>query len=166
VSYRRIAAKVQQGQMTMDSTSDRSAAEIIRLLELAPHPEGGFFRETFRDSVQDPQGRAASTLIYFLLAAGQTSHWHKVGATEVWHFYAGAPLELRISQNGHEMSVHHLGCDLLSGQRPQRVVPAHCWQSASTLGPWTLVGCSVAPGFEFSGFELAPLDWQPGACKE
>ncbi len=145
-----------------DPLAGRSADEIIRMLDLSAHPEGGFFRETFRDSRQDSNGRAASTLIYFLLAAGQNSHWHRVDATEVWHFYAGAPLELKISQTGHDLQIHHLGCDLFAGQRPQYVVPVHCWQSAATRGAWTLVGCSVAPAFEFSGFQLAPPEWQPG----
>jgi hypothetical protein len=101
-------------------------------------------------------------LIYFLLERGEVSRWHKVDATEVWHFYAGAPLELKTSQNGEETSAHRLGPDLLTGERPQFVVPALCWQSAISLGAWTLVGCSVAPGFEFAGFELAPPGW-PGS---
>src|ERR1700726_1509016 len=96
-------------KMASDSLAGLSAAEIIRLLDLHPHPEGGFFRETFRDSARDARGRAVSTLIYFLLDAGQVSRWHKVDATEVWHFYAGAPLEIWISQNGSETGVHRLG---------------------------------------------------------
>ena len=143
--------------------ASRTAAGIIRLLDLHPHPEGGYFRETFRDPARDSAGRAVSTSIYFLLEAGQRSHWHRVDATEVWHFYAGAPLEIKISPTGNAANVHRLGPDLLEAQRPQFVVPAHCWQSAISLGPWTLVGCSVAPGFEFSGFELAPPDWEPGS---
>jgi predicted cupin superfamily sugar epimerase len=149
------------GETMIDDIASRTAAEIICLLDLRPHPEGGHFRETFRDPGQDSRGRAVLTLIYFLLEAGQLSRWHRVDATEVWHFYAGAPLELKISQNGVETSVPRLGPDLISGERPQFVVPAHCWQSAMSLGPWTLVGCSVAPGFEFSGFELAPPGWAP-----
>lgn len=147
--------------MPIDSTSGRSAAEIIRLLELRPHPEGGHFRETFRDPARDGSGRAVSTLIYFLLKAGEVSRWHKVDASETWHYYAGAPLEIKISPNGGEASVQRLGVDLAAGERPQFVVPAHCWQSAKSLGAWTLVGCSVAPGFEFAGFELAPAGWSP-----
>ena len=123
--------------MPVDPIPGRSAAEIIRLLDLHPHPEGGFFRETFRDPARDTRGRAVSTLIYFLLGAGQVSRWHKVDATEVWHFYAGAPLEIRISQNGRETSVHRLGPDLFAGERPQFAVPAHCWQTAMSLGAWT-----------------------------
>lgn len=147
--------------MPLDPIVGLSAAEIIRLLNLQPHPEGGFFRETFRDPARDARGRAVSTLIYYLLDAGEVSRWHKVDATEVWHFYAGAPLEISISQNGTETSVHRLGPDLIAGERPQYAVPADCWQSAKSLGRWTLVGCSVAPGFEFSGFELAPAHWSP-----
>jgi hypothetical protein len=151
--------------MPVDPIPGRSAAEIVRLLDLHPHPEGGFFRETFRDPARDARGRAVSTLIYFLLNAGQVSRWHKVDATEVWHFYAGAPLEITISQNGSETSLHRLGLDLFAGERPQFVVPAHYWQKAMSLGAWTLVGCSVAPGFEFSGFELAPPGWPRNSCE-
>jgi uncharacterized protein len=150
--------------MTTGSIAGLSAADIIRLLELQPHPEGGHFRETFCDPAQDANGRAVSTLIYFLLRAGEVSRWHKVDAVEVWHYYAGAPLEITISQNGSDISMHRLGSDLFAGERPQFVVPAHCWQSAAALGLWTLVGCSVAPGFEFSGFELAPHHWSPRAA--
>jgi predicted cupin superfamily sugar epimerase len=152
--------------MTIDPATGRSAAGIIRLLDLQPHPEGGFFRETFRDTAQDSAGRAVSTLIYFLLEEGQLSRWHRVDAAEVWHFYAGAPLELNTSQDGKETSVHRLGPNLFAGERPQFVVPAHYWQSAMSLGSWTLVGCSVAPGFEFSGFELAPPAWPFGPDEE
>ncbi len=152
--------------MPVDPIAHRTAAEIIRLLDLQPHPEGGHFRETFRDPALDARGRAVSTLIYFLLEEGQVSHWHRVNATEVWHFYAGAPLELKISQNGGETRVHRLGPDLFAEERPQFVVPAHCWQSAMSLGAWTLVGCSVAPGFEFLGFELAPPGWQPASAEK
>ena len=122
--------------MKIDPICGQSAAGIIRLLDLHPHPEGGFFRETFRDPAQDSRGRAVSTLIYFLLEAGQHSHWHRVDATEVWHFYAGAPLEIKISRDGRETSVHRLGPDLTAGERPQCVVPAHDWQSA--MSSWSL----------------------------
>ena len=104
--------------------------------------------------------RAASTAIYFLLARGERSHWHRVDAAEVWHFYAGAPLELDIAAAGRRERVA-LGGDLTAGQRPQAVVPAHAWQAAQTRGDWTLVGCTVAPGFEFAKFELAPNGWEP-----
>jgi uncharacterized protein len=138
-----------------------SAADIIARLGLQPHPEGGHFRETFRDPATDANGRAASTLIYFLLARGERSHWHKVDAVEIWHFYAGAPLTLRIAGEQQPAQTTMLGIDLASGQQPQAVVPAHAWQSAESTGDWTLVGCTVAPGFTFAGFELAPREWEP-----
>jgi hypothetical protein len=138
-----------------------SAEEIIQRLGLQPHPEGGHFRETFRDP-RRVNGRAASTAIYFLLAEGEVAHWHRVDAAELWHFYAGAPLELSIADE-HGQSIIALGPDLGAGQQPQAVVPALAWQSARSLGAWTLVGCTVAPGFEFTGFELAPKDWRPEA---
>lgn len=138
-----------------------SAADIIARLGLQPHPEGGHFRETFRDPAVDAGGRAASTLIYFLLARGERSHWHKVDAVETWHFYAGAPLSLRIAGDGEVPQTTTLGIDLGAGQQPQAVVPAHAWQAAESTGDWTLVGCTVAPGFMFEGFELAPPDWEP-----
>ena len=137
-----------------------SAAEMIRLLDLKPHPEGGHFRETFRDARTDAAGRAASTAIYFLLAQGERSHWHRVDAAEVWHYYAGAPLVLEMSEKAVIRRMK-LGPDIALGERPQGMVPAGHWQAAESLGEWTLVGCTVAPGFEFSGFELAPKDWQP-----
>lgn len=137
----------------------QSADDIIRLLELQPHPEGGYFRETFRDGRQI-EGRAASTAIYFLLKEGQHSHWHRVDAAEIWHWYAGAPLALMIA-DGQAQETVILGNVLEENQRPQAVVPANAWQSAVTQGPWTLVGCTVAPGFEFTGFELAPIGWRP-----
>lgn len=132
-----------------------SADDVIRLLELKPHPEGGHFRETFRDP-NTVGGRAASTAIYFLLKRGERSHWHRVDAAEAWHWYAGSPLVLKI--DGCSI---RLGPDLAAGERPQAVVPAHAWQAAETTGDWTLCGCTVAPGFEFSGFELAPKGWEP-----
>jgi uncharacterized protein len=137
-----------------------TAADIIRLLDLKPHPEGGHFRETFRDP-QQTGGRAVSTAIYFLLARGERSHWHRVDAAEIWHWHAGAPLRLEISQAPGKIESLVLGCELTAGERPQGVVPAHAWQAAQTLGDWTLVGCTVAPGFEFKSFELAPKDWIP-----
>ena len=136
-----------------------TADEAIALLKLQPHPEGGHYRETFRDG--EDGARGASTAIYYLLKAGEVSHWHRVDAAEVWHYYAGAPLVLTISPNGHDAEARHLGPNLATGQRPQIVVPSGHWQTATTLGPWTLVGCTVAPGFDFSGFEMAPPDWRP-----
>jgi predicted cupin superfamily sugar epimerase len=140
---------------------DSSAEDIIQLLDLAPHPEGGFFRETFRDIACDENGRAASTLIYFLLPAGIVSAWHRVDAVESWHFYAGAPLRLSLWDGENSVTMHVLGPHLQDGERPQFIVPKSCWQSAQTLGTWTLVGCAVAPGFTFSGFEVAPPGWHP-----
>jgi uncharacterized protein len=138
-----------------------TAGDIIGILGLLPHPEGGHYRETFRDDrAIDASGRVASTAIYFLLQAGEVSSWHKVDAVEVWHFYAGAPLELTIQRSGAQREARLLGRDFRAGQSPQIVVPAHCWQMARPLGAWGLAGCTVAPGFEFSGFELAP----PGCC--
>lgn len=128
---------------------------VIAALDLQPHPEGGWFVETFRDPAVDGDGRARSTAIYYLLKAGERSHWHRVDAVEVWHFHAGAPLRLRLKQDGAEERTHVLGPDLAAGQRPQCVVAAGEWQAAEPLGAWTLVGCTVAPGFEFAGFELA-----------
>ena len=136
-----------------------SATDVIRLLDLAPHPEGGHFRETFRDS-RTVDRRAASTAIYFLLARGERSHWHRVDAVEVWHYYSGAPLVLKMA-DAHGILRMKLGPDIAMGERPQGVVPASTWQAAETLGDWTLVGCTVAPGFDFGGFELAPKSWAP-----
>lgn len=138
-----------------------SADEIIRLLALQPHPEGGHFRETFRDP-HTVDGRAASTAIYFLLRRGERSHWHRVDAVEVWHFHAGAPLKLSIN-DGAGTTVVTLGSDLAAGARPQAVVPTGHWQAAETTGDWTLVGCTVAPGFQFERFELAPPGWEPSS---
>lgn len=137
-----------------------TADAIISALGLEPHPEGGWYVQTFED-VPGPDGRARSTAIYFLLKADERSHWHRVDAVEIWHWHAGAPLELRIASAGEPTATHILGNDLVAGQRPQAVVPAHAWQSARSLGDWTLVGCTVAPGFRFEGFELAPSGWQP-----
>ena len=138
-----------------------TAEEVVRRLDLKPHPEGGYYRETYRDPRTDAEGRAASTAIYFLLGLGDVSEWHRVDAAEVWHFHAGAPLVITVSENGHDASAHHLGPDLTRGQRPQFVVPAGWWQTATSLGAWTLVGCTVAPGFTFEGFEMAPPGWRP-----
>lgn len=137
------------------------ADEVIAALELAPHPEGGWYRETWRhDDRHD--GRHHGTAIYFLLRAGEQSHWHRIDHPEIWHFYAGAPLVLRISADGMGEAEHLLGPRVLDGQEPQWVVPAHAWQSAESAGEWSLVGCTVAPGFRFEGFELAPPCWSPG----
>lgn len=147
----------------MSSSLDSlTAAEVIRLLDLKPHPEGGHFRETFRDTAPGPiPGRGASTAIYYLLEAGELSAWHRVDAVEIWHWYAGAPLALTLSDNGHDLQGFHLGPDMVHHQQPQVVVPAMAWQTAESLGRWTLVGCTVAPAFDFAGFEMAPPGWRP-----
>lgn len=137
-----------------------SAAQVIARLDLKPHPEGGHFRETFRDEAVDADGRSRSTAIYFLLAKGERSHWHRIDAVEIWHWHAGAPLELSISDDSGSRLLR-LGPDLAAGERPQGIVPPHAWQAASTTGDWTLVGCTVAPGFDFASFELAPEGWEP-----
>jgi predicted cupin superfamily sugar epimerase len=137
-----------------------TAADIIARLELKPHPEGGHFRETFRDPRVDANGRFVSTAIYFLLARGERSHWHRIDAVEVWHFYAGSALTLETA-DGDGRCVITLGPDLAAGEVPQAVVPAQAWQAAKSTGDWTLVGCTVAPGFDFAKFELAPKDWAP-----
>ncbi len=129
------------------------ADRLIQLLDLKPHPEGGYFRETFRDG---GDGRAHSTAIYFLLKVGEASRWHRVDAAEVWHFYRGAPLELKI-----DTDTYILGPDIAAAQVPQLVVPPGAWQAARSLGDYTLVGCTVAPGFEFSKFEMAPDGFAP-----
>lgn len=131
--------------------SDSAEADrIIALLHLAPHPEGGHYRQTWRD-LSGGGARGHSTLIYFLLKASEVSRWHKVDAAETWHYYRGAPVELKIGR-----AVHVLGPALEQGERPQAVVPRGEWQTARSLGAYSLVGCTVAPGFDFKGFELAP----------
>lgn len=139
----------------------RTAAEIIEKLELKRHPEGGYFREMFRDEIT-VKGRSVGTSIYYLLPAEEVSHWHRVDAAEIWHWYAGDPLQLEIYPDKGELKKYILGTDLWEGQFPQSVVPAGRWQSARSLGEWSLVGCTVSPGFEFSGFEMAPAKWKPG----
>ncbi|HMJ45605.1 MAG TPA: cupin domain-containing protein [Pseudolabrys sp.] len=136
-----------------------TAADIIAKLDLKPHPEGGHYRETFRDA-RLIDGRAASTAILFLLARGERSHWHRVDAVEIWHYHTGAPLKLSIVDGASEQIIR-LGADIHNDEVPQVTVPAQAWQAAESLGDWTLVGCTVAPGFTFEGFELAPAGWAP-----
>jgi predicted cupin superfamily sugar epimerase len=139
-----------------------TADEIINLLGLLPHPEGGYYVETSRSPPLTEGGRSVCTAIYFLLTEGQKSHWHKVDAVETWLWHAGDPVELKISKDGKTIdSTSILSCQLRDGHRPQVVIPKDAWQSARPLGKWTLVSCIVAPGFEFSGFELAAPDWEP-----
>ena len=137
------------------------ADAIIDILGLRPHPEGGWYHESWRPAADDRE-RPASTAIYYLLRAGESSHWHRVDATETWHFYAGDPLELRlVAAAEQQVETRILGMNLRNGERPQLVVPDGWWQTARPLGAWTLVGCTVAPGFRFEGFELAPPGWRP-----
>ena len=148
--------------MSFARSGDLGFREIIRMLDLKPHPEGGWYAETFRDGIEF-EGRSAGTCIYYLLEAGDLSHWHRVDAAETWHWYAGGPLALTWSTDGTRARTHSmtLGPDLRAGQRPQHTIPATYWQTAESLGAWTLVGCTVAPGFDFAGFEMAPPDWRP-----
>jgi len=133
---------------------------LINHLGMAPHPEGGHYVETFRD-VPKTGGRGTVTCIHFLLQLGEVSAWHRIDATEIWHFAAGDPLVLTLSTNGYDCEAKHLGSDLQAGHHPHVVLPPQCWQTAETLGRWTLVSCIVAPAFNFDGFEMAPPNWRP-----
>lgn len=136
-------------------TDTLDARALIDRLDLAPHPEGGWYRETVRETMADA-GRAIVTAIYYLLESGQRSHWHRVDAAELWLWHAGAPLTL-----GIDAATLRLGSDVLGGEVPQALVPAGAWQSAEADSDWALVSCVVAPGFDFAGFELAPQGWSP-----
>ena len=144
----------------MDGGDETAAGRLIEALDLLPHPEGGWYRETWRAEAE-PGQRAGGTAIYFLLEGHQHSHWHKVDADEHWFWHAGAPLTLSIAGTGQAAQDWKLGGDVLAGEQPQILVPAHHWQAARPLGGWTLVSCTVMPGFEFSGFSLAPPNWSP-----
>ncbi len=147
--------------MTDPTAIPPQARQLIDALRLSPHPEGGYYRETFRDPATGASGRAHSTAIYFLLLAGQVSRWHTVDAVEMWHWYAGAPLELGLAEPGRPATRHLLGFDPTAGLFPQAIVPTGWWQQARSTGEWTLVGCTVAPGFEFAGFVLAEPGREP-----
>jgi predicted cupin superfamily sugar epimerase len=135
---------------------------VIAALGLQPHPEGGWYRETWRAGALLPDGRATATSILFLLEAGQSSHWHRVDADEMWLFQAGVPLELSISTAAGASQTVAIGPDPLAGHQLQHLVPAGAWQSARGPGAgWSLVACVVSPGFEFEGFELAAPGWAP-----
>lgn len=147
-----------------------AARAVISTLGLEPHPEGGWYRETWRAETRAPEspaqqpaadGRAGGSAIYYLLDVGEYSHWHRVDADELWLWHAGAPLALSMSEFGRDAEARHLGPEIAAGQRPQLRVPAGWWQSATSLGAWTLVSCIVCPAFEFDGFEMAPPDWRP-----
>lgn len=143
-------------------SGDLGAKEIVRMLNMQRHPEGGWYVETYRaPPAVDNDQRSIGTAIYYLLEAGDLSHWHAVDAAEIWHWYAGGPLALTLSTDGVGASAHQLGPELRAGQRPQIIVEPNVWQTAESLGAWTLCGCTVSPGFEFSGFKLAPPDWRP-----
>jgi predicted cupin superfamily sugar epimerase len=137
------------------------AEEIIKAFGMTPHPEGGWYAETFRSG--EAGGRAAVSAIYFLLRAGERSHWHTVDACEIWLWHAGSPVRVRLSPDGEASETVLLGSDLGAGQRPQVVVPEGVWQAAESGGGWSLVSCVVAPAFTFAGFRMAPVGWEPGA---
>ena len=147
--------------MTLDLRNPfQTASAVCQALSLSPHPEGGHYREVWRDKPATGE-RGTCTSILFLLAAGERSHWHRVDATEIWLWQAGAPLRLGVDDGVAGQRHVVLGSDLNGGEALQGVVPAHAWQEASSLGSWTLVSCVVAPAFEFTGFELAPAGWSP-----
>lgn len=137
------------------------AKSVINALNLKPHPEGGWYRETWRAATTGE--RAAGTSIYYLLSFGERSHWHRIDSAEIWHYYAGSPLRLSMSPEGEKIAHHMLGTNIEAGERPQLIVPENAWQAAESLGPYTLLGCTVSPGFEFDQFEIAPAGWVPGA---
>lgn len=137
-----------------------TARAIIERLQLEPHPEGGWYRETWRADAAAGE-RAGGTCIHFLLEAGHRSHWHRVDADELWLWHAGAPLELQIAGEDGAIEAVTLGGDVLRGHAPQRLVPAGCWQATEARAGWGLVSCVVVPGFDFTGFELAPPGWSP-----
>ena len=144
--------------------TEPTAAAIIAKLGLEPHPEGGWYRETWRAPAA-PGERAGGTAIHFLLDAGERSHWHRVDAAEIWLWHAGRPLTLSIAAGAEEPARHvTLGPDVLAGEAPQVLIPPGHWQAATPSGGWTLVSCVVSPGFEFAGFELAPPGWEPDAA--
>jgi uncharacterized protein len=145
---------------TADPPTDPEVADLVVRLGMRPHPEGGWYAETWRHQAA-PGERPAGTAIYYLLAAGQRSHWHRVDATEIWHHYAGAPLRLAVQAGDDPTATIVLGPDVAAGQVPQVIVPAGAWQAADPTGAWALVGCTVTPGFTFAGFEMAPPGWSP-----
>jgi predicted cupin superfamily sugar epimerase len=145
---------------TADPPTDPEVADLVVRLGMRPHPEGGWYAETWRPQAA-PGERPAGTAIYYLLAAGQRSHWHRVDATEIWHHYAGAPLRLAVQAGDDPTATIVLGPDVAAGQVPQVIVPAGAWQAADPTGAWALAGCTVTPGFTFAGFEMAPPGWSP-----
>ncbi len=148
---------------TVHAAGDAAGA-VIAALGLTPHPEGGWYRETWRGP-PGPDGRAIGTAIHFLLEAGQRSHWHRVDAAELWLWHAGHPLALDIAEAGAPARTLRLGGDVLAGHSVQGLVPPGAWQAATADRGWALVSCTVTPGFEFAGFELAPPDWSPDGAR-
>lgn len=148
----------------MDDENTTQAQALIDTLQLSRHPEGGWYRQTWQHETSE-EDRAVGTCIYFLLCADERSHWHRVDATEIWHFYAGAPLLLSMAPDETGPAIDHvLGPDVLNNQSPQIIVPKDHWQAARSTGKWTLVGCTVSPGFQFDGFELAKPGFEiPGS---
>jgi predicted cupin superfamily sugar epimerase len=151
----------------MMDCGELDAERIIEAFGMGPHPEGGWYAETFRGGAVGGQGaraggRAAVSAIYFLLREGERSHWHTVDACEIWLWHAGSPVRLRLSPDGKISETVLLGSDLKAGERPQVVVPEGVWQAAESAGGWSLVSCVVAPAFEFAGFRMAPVGWEPG----
>lgn len=140
-------------------------AAVIAALGLLPHPEGGHYREIWRDA-PEVGGRGAGTAIYYLLGPGERSHWHRVDAAEAWHWYAGGPLLLRLSADGTAPGERRLGPDLAAGEQPFALVPKGWWQAAAPLAGWVLCGCTVSPAFDFAGFEMAPPEWEPDASDD
>ena len=142
--------------------SDDQARKLIEQLDLQPHPEGGWYRETWKAPAAAGE-RPIATAIHFLLEAGQRSHWHRVDATEIWLWHSGSPLRLLTAPDDKgPVTAHRLGGDVLAGQVPQHVIAPQHWQAAEADAGWGLVSCIVAPGFNFAGFTLAPPDWSPG----
>ncbi len=136
------------------------ADDVIRRLGLIPHPEGGHYRETYRHRPADG-GRGDATQIYYLLRGGERSHWHRVDAIEIWHWYAGAPLRLEVATAEKPTHAVILGNDFAAGHVAHYPLPPFAWQAAESLGDWSLAGCTVAPAFQFEGFEMAPPGWSP-----
>lgn len=149
----------------MITTSLPTDAEaLIRYLHLSHHPEGGYFRETFKDTTVLSNGRSASTAIYFLVLENHPTRWHKISSSEIWHWYGGSPLKLSWAAPGQMNSDVVLGFDIHNNMLPQHCIPAGCWQKALTLGAWTLAGCTVAPGFRFEDLVMAPPNRAPPFC--
>ncbi|WP_262689437.1 cupin domain-containing protein [Kordiimonas aestuarii] len=138
-----------------------SAQDIIALLKLEPHPEGGFYRRTYRHKA-GPGERGFGTAIYYLIEGSDNALWHRTDGDEIWHWYAGAPLTLSIADKAHTVTEYMLSNDFGAGHRPQILVPGNHWQHAASAGDWTLCGCTVSPGFEFASYELAAPDGFPG----